>query len=321
MDKDLLIRILVSTPRVVLPGFGAFLRKTQDEESVFTPFLKGDDGFLISQVQNEYNIGYDDAKEIVYSFVEHIRTILSEKGRYYIEGVGILEIGTNDVITFAMDTSRQIPPAATSAPAHQEHTENQQDNKVVEEVITEGTDDMAKPTVAAYPEQELESTSEVVDSTSNTQTVEPKPTRAVFPPSPGLSPQAKHTFAPRPVQARPVAPSAIPTGSRPAFSPPPKPTSTVPTPTQPRTHQSEDKSTVKQATNSSATAHTSSKTPPRAVRHTNKKRRDDIWLIIAIIAAIIVISIMVFDFVVTSSGESLDAEYTSQLIREGYRLR
>lgn len=114
MDKELLIKVLSTSSRVVLPGFGAFLRKVQGEQLIFSPFLKGDDGFLNSFVAQEYGVSQEDATTMVAAFVEHIREVLSAKNKFYINGVGTLLVDDNGSIAMVMDTSRQIG----AAPAH-----------------------------------------------------------------------------------------------------------------------------------------------------------------------------------------------------------
>lgn len=109
MDKNLLIRLLTLNSKVILPGFGAFLHKSSDNRSVFTPFLKSDDGFLSAEVAKEYSVDESDAKEIVSEFVEHIKSTLKNTGKFYFEGIGTLQTDINDTIVFIMDISKQIP--------------------------------------------------------------------------------------------------------------------------------------------------------------------------------------------------------------------
>ena len=51
-----------SNKRLVVPQFGAFIRKDTDGKIVFVPFLKKDDGVLVERVANVCGLAPEEAK-------------------------------------------------------------------------------------------------------------------------------------------------------------------------------------------------------------------------------------------------------------------
>lgn len=116
-----------------MPGFGVFLRKNLNEQLIFSPFLRNDDGFLVSVVEQEYGLNKEEATEMVYSFIEHIKTVLVEKKRFIIDGVGTLFVDDNGAIAMVMDTSKQI---STNAATQQQPSATETQN-IAQEVVAE----------------------------------------------------------------------------------------------------------------------------------------------------------------------------------------
>lgn len=289
MDKNLLIRLLSTSPKVILPGFGAFLRKTKDSHAVFTPFLRSDDGFLASEVSEEYGVSLDDAKEMVEAFVVHINDTITSKQHFYFEGVGTLSRDVNGAITFVMDLSKQIPTEAEAVAetTHVPHIEPEA---------------KAQPEPIAAPKVEAPS---------------PRP-EPFFPPQPkpNYAPQPHkvaqpqpHTEYSAPVPPRPAAPKPLmgvpkvqftpaqPVVERPAMSPrpqrpqpiSPQPLSRPTVPQQPQQPQQRAQVSPKMQTKAD---------PNRQLRQspqpTRKNKKGDMWLVVAIIAAVVVIGLMVY---------------------------
>lgn len=101
MDNNLLKQLIAQHRRVVIPDFGAFLKKeTPDgEELVFSPFLRKDDGVVTDAIVTEYGVETEDARAMVAEFVIYLRQSLASSGRYYIEGVGMLAADANGAVT------------------------------------------------------------------------------------------------------------------------------------------------------------------------------------------------------------------------------
>ncbi len=101
MDNNLLKQLIAQHRRVVIPDFGAFLKKEgpRGEQLVFSPFLRKDDGMVTEALIREYGVESEDARGMIAEFVVYVRQSLSSSGRYYIEGVGMLAADANGSIT------------------------------------------------------------------------------------------------------------------------------------------------------------------------------------------------------------------------------
>ncbi len=114
MINKLLITCLQRNKRLIIPDLGAFIRKNIDGVGVilvFVPFLKKDDGVLLSAIESWAGIEADDAKEILKEYVSQIKNSLDTRGQYVIEGVGVLKYDANGVIYLAKPNE--------AAPVHQ----------------------------------------------------------------------------------------------------------------------------------------------------------------------------------------------------------
>ncbi len=101
MDNNLLKQLIAQHRRVVIPDFGAFLKKEgpRGEQLVFSPFLRKDDGMVTEALIREYGVESEDARGMIAEFVVYVRQSLASSGRYYIEGVGMLAADANGSIT------------------------------------------------------------------------------------------------------------------------------------------------------------------------------------------------------------------------------
>ncbi len=125
MDNNLLKQLIVRHRRVVIPDFGAFLKKEtpEGEALVFSPFLRKDDGVVTNAIVREYGVETEDARAMVAEFVIYLRQSLASSGKYYIEGVGMLMADANGAITLR---EGEFPAAAQPAAAAAEAEMQQQ---------------------------------------------------------------------------------------------------------------------------------------------------------------------------------------------------
>lgn len=306
MDKELLIRVLGTNNRVVIPSFGAFLRKQQGDALVFSPFLKGDDGFLAGIVSEEYGISDDDARAMVSAFAEHIASVLRARSKYYVDGVGTLVLDDNGSVTFVMDTTRQIPPSQPAAAPAQP------------EVVAQTPP--VQPSIPTPQPQPI-----------NSRPVAPQPisaARPVYtPPSP---PQPQPVPTPiRPVAqarpatsgggfARPQQPSVAPIAQPQAAPQPMQQPTAAPMQGQPQqAPQHQQQSQQMQGTpmstgqrpvggerpmnRSAVGAGANGRRRPAA----RKKGKNDVWLVVAIVAALVVIILMVIGILTANEINNL----------------
>ncbi|MFI3298390.1 MAG: hypothetical protein R3Y49_01170 [Rikenellaceae bacterium] len=267
MDKEFLIRILHTSNRVILPGFGAFLRKAQGGSVVFTPFLKSDDGFLSTELMSEFGISKEDSMEMIEAYVAHIKATLDKVGRYSIDGAGTLIVDANSSIAFSEDMSRQITPPKPEPPKPESpRVEYTAPRPVVSSVppIQPQQPQQPQPHSAVTPKPITTIRRPVVQTTP--------------PPAPAPQPQPNRIQRPQP--PRPVQPQG-----RPAAGAPQKRPAQRPMPSQQQQPRGE-------------------RPLPRSPR-TPQKGKYDVWLIVAIIAALVAIGLLVFGFITSSSVSEL----------------
>ncbi len=328
MDKNLLIRLLTINSKVVLPGFGAFLHKPKDNRSIFTPFLKSDDGFLTSEVAKEYGVEESDAQEIVAEFIEHIKSTLASTGKYYFQGIGTLQRDINETIGFVMDLSKQIPGDAEAV--------------LPETPVSQTSSTAPRQQPVEKPQQPSTQQFQQQPSQSNSPVNFQQQSRGVHPnpiaPQPITSPRVQfsnttsqgassasveqQTTPPQPVSPirqplhqrpmqqtpRPVSPVGQTASRSVGQAPSPQPSyggatprPSVQSPAQPSANRASGAVRPSGDNRSArpANAKPQGRQLPRTPEPPRKKRRGDVWLVIAIIAAAIVVSIMIFGIFTT----------------------
>lgn len=114
MDNELLAKLLTTHNRLIIPGFGAFLRKEGAPAGsiVFSPFLKKDDGVLTQVLIDEYGVEHFDAETMITEWVAHIKDSLSVNNKYHIEGVGVLINDSNGALAMVAEPAKPAPKAA-----------------------------------------------------------------------------------------------------------------------------------------------------------------------------------------------------------------
>lgn len=227
---------------------------------VFSPFLRTDDGKLSAIVALEYGISPTEAATMISEFSEKIRTILKVKSKYYIDEVGMLMVDSNGVVSFVEEIAKPAPaPQTTPAP---------------------------EPYVAPQPVQPIQP----VQPAQPIQPATPRPTPA---------PASQTIPQPMPARAQPLAAPAAPIAPAPspfarAAAPQPMPGATRPTPQQ--TQQPSTGRTPSQMPPKGAPRPAGAGQPKRtgAPRPIKKSKKSDMWLMIAILAAAVVILLMVY---------------------------
>ena len=105
---------LHSHRRLVVPQLGAFIRKNEGDEVVFSEMLKRDDGVLRSLLVAE-GLGEIEASGLIDRFIFELRHTISEGSVFRAEGLGVFAQGANGTIRF-----RYLPlmqESGSSAPA------------------------------------------------------------------------------------------------------------------------------------------------------------------------------------------------------------
>ncbi|MFI3330828.1 MAG: hypothetical protein R3Y38_03405 [Rikenellaceae bacterium] len=86
--------------RLVVADFGAFIKKQQTGEVVFTQLLTEDDGVLVGLVKKEYCLSELASRELVKKFVAQLRQQSLVTGSYTISGFGEFELTDSGLFVF-----------------------------------------------------------------------------------------------------------------------------------------------------------------------------------------------------------------------------
>ena len=125
-----LAHIIRNNTRVILPQFGAFLQKKNDDGQfdtkglTFSVFLRHNDNFLEAELAKMRGCGIDQASKEVASYIQHLTQNLAQTGQYPIEGIGVLTREGSQVQLRMGDASAPLPTAVPpTAPPPQPATD------------------------------------------------------------------------------------------------------------------------------------------------------------------------------------------------------
>ena len=114
-----------SNKRLVVPQFGAFIRKDTDGKIVFVPFLKKDDGILVQSICTTCGLGPDEARAAIDDYVAGIKAGIAARGSFVIEGVGRLVSDMSGTYCMTDENADAPSPQASQpipVPAHTPQT-------------------------------------------------------------------------------------------------------------------------------------------------------------------------------------------------------
>jgi nucleoid DNA-binding protein len=126
-----LVGLLESHRRVVLPGFGAFIRKQERGDVVLVGLLKADDGLIRLRLAESGACRAGEVERVVEKYVEKVKRGLAERGLFVIEGLGRLVAVTDgyrleydpdvkEEVDAAPEQSAPVEPVASVEPERQE---------------------------------------------------------------------------------------------------------------------------------------------------------------------------------------------------------
>lgn len=303
MVNKIIADFLKTSKRLVVPQFGAFIRKEDSGTIAFVPFLKKDDGVLNQLLCTAYGLTPNDAQTVINEFVEEVKESVSTRGVYIIEGVGSITADPNGILRMESGTpSQPTVQQSTVIPEDPKPTQQAAAPKVATEVQTPPVTPFASPVNKGTTERPVPPAQTSEPRTSPPVTPTPRPSVAAqATPSPAPrtdytqqpSSQQKNSGAPIPTPQKPYTtfqqskgntaqPSGQPASNRP-FEP-----SSRPAPQQPPVRPPYGRT-------------------PQGPRRPAKKNKADLFIIIAIIAATIALGVMIFGFLVGRSGPDLDS--------------
>ena len=167
MINKIIAEYLRTNKRLVVPHFGAFIRKENSEAIVFVPFLKKDDGVLQQLLVSEYGMDSADAQAVIDEYIAEIKESIAARGAYVIEGVGRLMTDSNGICYLELgaapaqaaavrpaDTASPVGPASFPAPAAEpaRHTKIQQQARPTEKTDKLGAAAASPQSPARKPE-------------------------------------------------------------------------------------------------------------------------------------------------------------------------
>lgn len=307
MVNKIIADYLKTSKRLVVPQFGAFIRKEDSGTIAFVPFLKKDDGVLTQLLCSAYGLTPNDAQTVINAFVEEVKESVSTRGVYIIEGVGNITTDPNGILRMESEAPQQ-PAAQPSrvAPAEPKPIEP----ATAPQTATEPRTSSVTPSASS------------ADSRPVSQTVPPVPSNE---PKPAASAPSSYTTA-----STRQTPSSAPTqktvySQQPTFqqknSGAPAATTQKPRSTYTQGPDSGPQTTGQRppVSNRPFVGPTSRPAPqqqparppygrtPQGPRRPAKKNKADLFIIIAILAAAIALGVMIFGFLVGRSGPDIDS--------------
>ena len=110
MVSKIIADYMKSNKRLVVPRFGAFIRKDTDGTVVFVPFLKKDDGILRQKISEAYGLQSDEAESVIDGYVANIQATVSAGESFEIEGVGRLTTDSDGIWYLTTFPVQPMPP-------------------------------------------------------------------------------------------------------------------------------------------------------------------------------------------------------------------
>ena len=117
MINEIVAAYLRENKRLVIPALGAFIRKDGSGEVVFVEFLKKDDGVLTELLERHYGLSRNEAVEAIAQYVEQAKQHIARHGFFIIGGVGTLRPDANSLLELSYDPSVDEKTVAVSMEA------------------------------------------------------------------------------------------------------------------------------------------------------------------------------------------------------------
>lgn len=277
MINQIITQYLTSNKRLVIPEFGAFIRKDTGD-TVFVEFLKKDDHVFTGLITDAYSVDETEARLITEQFVEEVKKSVARTGMYIIGNLGILRRDANGIYELNYDpsiehTSKYSPEPETAQASSEQHSNSAS-------VTAEAPVNTHQAATAAPDTKE---TTKPKNTPATDSTISVQPQTADSKPGDGKQTVVEYKAKQTPRQQEQERTASrdysriyndAPARQDTRVSPFDKPIIETPAPTKP-VHKH--------------------KQPPRTAA---KKKKTDLIMIIAVIAALIAIASMVFGIIV-----------------------
>ncbi len=140
MINKIIAESIKSNKRIVVPGFGAFIRKDTGEV-VLVEFLKKDDGVLTSLIMAHAGISQQEAIDAITQYIAKIKRNVAQTGDYYIEGLGKIYVNSNGLYELQYLGNRENSDMNVSAAANETPTQPVYSQPSANASATSGTRD------------------------------------------------------------------------------------------------------------------------------------------------------------------------------------
>lgn len=188
MIDNIIAKYLQTRKRLVVPDFGAFIRKDSGE-IVFVEFLKKDDQILSRMIRHEYALDEHEAREAIEGYILNVRQTVGRTGQYVVEGIGRLHTDPNGLYALTYDPSAhaEAEPVGALQPEPEYHAPDPESAPQQEMFVVSTVEETIE--IEEEPEPEEESGPEVIEFRFREETV------VAAPPKEEVAPQAEEKKA------------------------------------------------------------------------------------------------------------------------------
>lgn len=109
MINDIIVSYLSNNKRLVIPNFGAFLKK-EDNTITFVELLKKDDEVFTSLVSKGMGVSRDSAVTIIDDYIITIKERVKSSGTFAVGSIGSFIVGAHGAYSLIANNSLQIEP-------------------------------------------------------------------------------------------------------------------------------------------------------------------------------------------------------------------
>lgn len=152
MLNSIVIKLLNDNGKISLPTIGIFVKVDLEDDTayIFTPSAVKTDARMIDAVMSEMDVPSEEAVNIITSYVEFIKNIISKNGKYPFKGIGDVMVNEQGIFYFVPSSCEQH----TEVKIQHDITlvEVKPEQNIVVEPIIESI--IAEPTVIR-PEQDI----------------------------------------------------------------------------------------------------------------------------------------------------------------------
>ena len=157
MVNRFIAEYMANSRRLILPGVGAFVRRTEGGEIVFVEMFKQNDGVLTNLISQKMDISAEQANILIERLITELQHDLRYYGYYTIPALGTLR-QTEKSIIFQADAPASLQAEQPQAVQSKEITPPAPRYEKVEEqeIVATPKEERTAPTVEKKPEPKVE---------------------------------------------------------------------------------------------------------------------------------------------------------------------